>query len=147
MENNSRRQWLNTLATADENYLTSLWNNLNIDIEFNWLREPEIGSIMVQGKAGVTGDNFNVGEVTITRCSIYLDKKIQGHGYVQGRSKNKSKIAALCDALMQTNKKEIIRRNILDKLAKYKAKKRDEILSKTEATKVDFFTMVRGEDK
>ena len=147
MENNSRQQWLSALATADENYLTSLWNNLNIDIEFNWLREPEIGSVMVQGKAGVTGDNFNVGEVTITRCSIYLDKKIQSQGYVQRKSKNKSKIAALCDALMQTNKKEIIRRNILNKLAKYKAKKRDEILSKTEATKVDFFTMVRGEDK
>ena len=60
MENNSRKQWLSALATADENYLTSLWNNLNIDIEFNWVREPEIGSVMVQGKAGVTGDNFNV---------------------------------------------------------------------------------------
>ena len=147
MQNESRKQWLSYLATADEDYLILLWDNLNMKIEYNWLREPEIGSIMVQGKAGATGDNFNVGEVTITRCSLNLDKKIQGHGYVQGRSKNKSKIAALCDALMQTNKKEIIRRNILDKLAKYKAKKRDEILSKTEATKVDFFTMVRGEDK
>ena len=36
-----------------------------------------------------------------------LDKKIQGHGYVQGRNKYKSKIAALCDALMQTEKKDI----------------------------------------
>ena len=49
-------------------------------IEYNWLREPEIGSVMVQGKVGATGDNFNVGEVTITRCSLNLDKKIQGHG-------------------------------------------------------------------
>ena len=98
-------------------------------------------------KAGATGDNFNVGEVTITRCSLNLDKKIQGHGYVQGRNKYKSKIAALCDALMQTEKKEIIKRNIIDKLIKYKNNKRNEILSKTEATKVDFFTLVRGEDK
>ena len=107
--------FLSSLATADENYLISLWDNLNMKIEYNWLREPEIGSIMVQGKAGATGDNFNVGEVTITRCSLNLDKKIQGHGYVQGRNKYKSKIAALCDALMQTEKKEIIKRNIIDK--------------------------------
>ena len=147
MQNESRKQWLSSLATADENYLISLWDNLNMKIEYNWLREPEIGSIMVQGKAGATGDNFNVGEVTITRCSLNLDKKIQGHCYVQGRNKYKSKIAALCDALMQTEKKEIIKRNIIDKLIKYKNNKRNEILSKTEATKVDFFTLVRGEDK
>ena len=48
---------------------------------------------------------------------------------------------------MQTKKKEIIKRNIIDKLVKYKNNKRKEILSKTEATKVDFFTLVRGEDK
>ncbi len=147
MQNESREQWLSYLATADENYLISLWDNLNMKIEYNWLREPEIGSIMVQGKAGATGDNFNVGEVTITRCSLNLDKKIHGHGYVQGRNKYKSKIAALCDALMQTEKKKIIKRNIIDKLIKYKNNKRNEILSKTEATKVDFFTLVRGEDK
>ena len=68
MLNVSRKQWLSYLATADENYLISLWDNLNIKIKYNWLREPEIGSVMVQGKAGATGDNFNVGEVTITRC-------------------------------------------------------------------------------
>ena len=147
MQNESREQWLSYLATADENYLISLWDNLNMKIEYNWLREPEIGSVMVQGKVGATGDNFNVGEVTITRCSLNLDKKIQGHGYVQGRNKYKSKIAALCDALMQTEKKKIIKRNIIDKLIKYKNNKRNEILSKTEATKVDFFTLVRGEDK
>ncbi len=147
MLNESRKQWLSYLATADEDYLILLWVNLNMKIKYNWLREPEIGSVMVQGKAGATGDNFNVGEVTITRCSVNLDKKIQGHGYVQGRNKYKSKIAALCDALMQTEKKEIIKKNILDKLVKYKNNKRNEILSKTEATKVDFFTLVRGEDK
>ena len=47
----------------------------------------------------------------------------------------------------KNEKKEIIKRNIIDKLIKYKNNKRNEILSKTEATKVDFFTLVRGEDK
>ena len=55
MKNESRKQWLSYLATADENYLISLWDNLNMKIEYNWLREPEIGSVMVQGKVGATG--------------------------------------------------------------------------------------------
>ena len=147
MLNESRKQWLSYLATADENYLISLWDNLNMKIEYNWLREPEIGSIMVQGKAGATGDNFNVGEVTITRGSLNVDEKIQGNGSVQGKKKYKTKMSVLGNPLIKTEKKKIIKRNIIDKLIKYKNNKRNEILSKTEATKVDFFTLVRGENK
>ena len=63
------------------------------------------------------------------------------------KNTNISKIVSLSSALMKSTKKKIIKNNILYQLAKYKNIKSTEILSKTEATKVDFVTLVRGEDK
>jgi Uncharacterized enzyme of phosphonate metabolism len=103
----------------------------------SWFKEKQAPQVIIS----------HLGEVTITRCSLNVDKKIQGQGYVQGRTKYNSKIAAVCVALMQNEKKKIIKRNIIDKLIKYKNNKRNEMLYKTEDTKVDFFTLVRGEDK
>ena len=100
-----RKFWLSTLATCNDAHLTSLWEKFGIEVNFTWLRKPEIGSIMCQGKIGVTGNNFNFGEVTITRCQLKTSQGKIGHGYVQGRNKHKAEIVAICDALMQTNKK------------------------------------------
>ena len=96
---------------------------------------------------GVTGNKFNIGEVTITRCSLKLDCGTIGHSYVQGRSKKKAEISALCDALMQTKLAEKINKKIIKPLEKIKIDKKNKILSKAEATKVDFFTLVRGESE
>jgi alpha-D-ribose 1-methylphosphonate 5-triphosphate synthase subunit PhnG len=68
-----------------------------------------------------------------------------GHSYVQGRSKKKAEISALCDALMQTKMSKEINKNIIIPLEKIKKDNKRKILSKAEATKVDFFTLVRGE--
>ena len=120
-------------------------NKKKINIRYEWLRTPEIGSIMAQGRMGVTGDKFNIGEVTITRCSLKLNCGTIGHSYVQGRSKKKAEISALCDALMQTEMSNEINKSIIIPLEKIKKNNKDKILSKAEATKVDFFTLVRGE--
>jgi alpha-D-ribose 1-methylphosphonate 5-triphosphate synthase subunit PhnG len=125
--------------------LLNLWEQKKIKVNYVWLRTPEIGSIMAQGRMGVTGDKFNIGEVTITRCSLKLNCGTIGHSYVQGRSKKKAEISALCDALMQTKMSKEINKNIIIPLEKIKKDNKDKILSKAEATKVDFFTLVRGE--
>ena len=133
------------LATSSKNDLLNLWEQKKINIRYEWLRTPEIGSIMAQGRMGVTGDKFNIGEVTITRCSLKLNCGTIGHSYVQGRSKKKAEISALCDALMQTEMSNEINKSIIIPLEKIKKDNKDKILSKAEATKVDFFTLVRGE--
>lgn len=133
------------LATSSKNDLLNLWEQKKINIRYEWLRTPEIGSIMAQGRMGVTGDKFNIGEVTITRCSLKLNCGTIGHSYVQGRSKKKAEISALCDALMQTEMSNEINKSIIIPLEKIKKNNKDKILSKAEATKVDFFTLVRGE--
>ena len=141
-----RKSWMSLLATSNKNDLLNLWEQKKINIRYDWLRTPEIGSIMAQGRMGVTGDKFNIGEVTITRCSLKLNCGTIGHSYVQGRSKKKAEISALCDALMQTEMSNEINKSIIIPLEKIKKNNKDKILSKAEATKVDFFTLVRGEN-
>jgi alpha-D-ribose 1-methylphosphonate 5-triphosphate synthase subunit PhnG len=136
---------MSLLATSNQSDLLNLWEQKKIKVNYVWLRTPEIGSIMAQGRMGVTGDKFNIGEVTITRCSLKLNCGTIGHSYVQGRSKKKAEISALCDALMQTKMSKEINKNIIIPLEKIKKDNKDKILSKAEATKVDFFTLVRGE--
>ena len=140
-----RKFWMSLLATSNQSDLLNLWEQKKIKVNYVWLRTPEIGSIMAQGRMGVTGDKFNIGEVTITRCSLKLNCGTIGHSYVQGRSKKKAEISALCDALMQTKMSKEINKNIIIPLGKIKKDNKRKILSKAEATKVDFFTLVRGE--
>ena len=140
-----RKSWMSLLATSSQSDLLNLWEQKKIRVNYIWLRTPEIGSIMAQGRMGVTGDKFNIGEVTITRCSLKLNCGTIGHSYVQGRSKKKAEISALCDALMQTKMSKEINKNIIIPLEKIKKDNKRKILSKAEATKVDFFTLVRGE--
>ena len=140
-----RKSWMSLLATSNQSDLLNLWEQKKIRVNYIWLRTPEIGTIMAQGRMGVTGDKFNIGEVTITRCSLKLNCGTIGHSYVQGRSKKKAEISALCDALMQTKMSKEINKNIIIPLEKIKKGNKDKILSKAEATKVDFFTLVRGE--
>ena len=140
-----RKSWMSLLATSNQSDLLNLWEQKKIKVNYVWLRTPEIGSIMAQGRMGVTGDKFNIGEVTITRCSLKLNCGTIGHSYVQGRSKKKAEISALCDALMQTEMSNEINKSIIIPLERIKKNNKDKILSKAEATKVDFFTLVRGE--
>ena len=115
-----RKSWMSLLATSSKNDLLNLWEQKKINIRYEWLRTPEIGSIMAQGRMGVTGDKFNIGEVTITRCSLKLNCGTIGHSYVQGRSKKKAEISALCDALMQTEMSNEINKSIIIPLEKIK---------------------------
>ncbi|MEO1276067.1 MAG: phosphonate C-P lyase system protein PhnG, partial [Pseudomonadota bacterium] len=105
---------------------------------------PEIGAVMVRGRAGATGDAFNMGEVTVTRCSVRLDGGTVGHGYVQGRNKRHAEIAALADALLQTDQADTVQAGLIAPLAEAKAAERTVRAEKAAATKVEFFTMVRG---
>ncbi|KAI9549198.1 hypothetical protein GHT06_006611 [Daphnia sinensis] len=55
-----------------------------------WLRKPETGLMMVQGRAGGTGERFNLGEITVTRCALRLSgdsiDAAVGVAYVLGRN-------------------------------------------------------------
>ncbi|MEM9782440.1 MAG: phosphonate C-P lyase system protein PhnG [Pseudomonadota bacterium] len=113
-----------------------------------FLRPPEIGAIMVQGRAGGTGAPFNQGEMTVTRAVLRLEDGTVGHAWVPGRDRDHAANAALADALMQrTDSAEAARRHMLAPLQAAERAARQHRAERAAATRVDFFTMVRGEDE
>ncbi|MBO6899433.1 MAG: phosphonate C-P lyase system protein PhnG [Shimia sp.] len=143
---NNRRAWMSLLAKAPADRLTALWYSYGASPSFHWLRAPEIGASMVRGRLGGTGAPFNFGEMTLTRCALQLESGEVGHGYVQGRDKDKAQIAALVDALMQGPEASEVTSTILKPLELEMTAAKTVRAEKAAATKVDFFTMVRGED-
>lgn len=144
--NQERKSWIGLLAKAPAEELGKLWSDLGEAPKFEWLRAPEVGGAMVRGRMGGTGAAFNLGEMTVTRCSLRLESGEVGHAYVQGRDKAKAQVAALVDALMQGPDAARVRATILDPLKRALEDRRDARAAKAAATKVEFFTMVRGED-
>lgn len=111
------------------------------------LRGPEIGTVMVRGRQGGTGAPFNLGEMTVTRCSVRLECGTVGHAHVQGRSRDHARRAAVLDALLQTDRASSLAAQVLEPLARAEASYREGRAAKAAATRVEFFTLVRGEDQ
>ena len=137
-----RQRWMGILARSTEAELASLWEHYDEKREYSFLREPEIGLVMVRGRAGGTGARFNLGEMTVSRCSVTLKDGTIGHGYVKGRNRKHAEMIAVFDAHFQTTGAA----PFINELAAVQKRRSDQKSAKAAATKVDFYTMVRGED-
>lgn len=138
-----RRAWMSVLAKAPPARLAALFHS---HPAHHLLRAPEIGTIMVEARSGGTGAPFNLGEMTVTRCSVRVAETV-GHACVQGRDKAHALRAALIDALMQTPEAAQIDAAIVTPLRREADARRLARLEKAAATRVEFFTLMRGEDK
>ena len=114
-----------------------------------WLRRPETGLMMVQGRAGATGERFNLGEVTVTRCALRLDGTHSpaphvGVAYVLGRSHKQARLAAIADALLQdSDQHQRIQGDLLAPVRQHLATLDAEKHARAQSTKVEFFTVAR----
>ena len=110
------------------------------------LREPENGLVMVRGRVGGDGTPFNLGEATVSRAAVRLSTGEVGFGYTLGRDRRKAQMIALCDALMQSNEfAEAVESKVLAPLRTAMISERNRKAAETAATRVDFYTLVRGE--
>ncbi|MFN7222420.1 MAG: phosphonate C-P lyase system protein PhnG [Paracoccaceae bacterium] len=140
----TRQNWMGLLARANPARLAQLFPELP---PHDMLRPPEIGAVMVQGRTGATGQPFNLGEMTLTRCALRLASGAVGHANVQGRDKAHATRAAVLDALLQTEQATALTATVLTPLQAEEATRRQARAAKAAATRVEFFTLVRGEDK
>ena len=141
-----RQQWMSVLAKSSSRKLEDAWQGISEKPVYRHLHKPETGSIMVRGRAGGSGIRFNLGEVTATRCTIQIVKGHVGSAYVMGRDHRHAELAAIFDALLQDPLHHPeISNMVVSKLKVSYDKSKEEISKKSAATKVDFFTMVRGE--
>jgi alpha-D-ribose 1-methylphosphonate 5-triphosphate synthase subunit PhnG len=110
------------------------------------LREAENGLVMLRGRIGGDGAPFNLGEATVSRAAVRLATGEVGFGYVLGRDRQKAQMIALCDALVQSNEfSQTVEESVLTPLRTALVAERDRSAAETAATRVDFYTMVRGE--
>lgn len=141
-----RQHWMSILAQASPTMLAERMAALGDVPSVTMLRPPETGTVMVRGRAGAVGAPFNLGETTVTRCALRLQDGTVGHGYVSGRDARHAERAALCDALMQTAQAGAVRAAVIDPLEQDRASRRAVLAERAAGTKVDFFTMVRGDE-
>jgi alpha-D-ribose 1-methylphosphonate 5-triphosphate synthase subunit PhnG len=110
------------------------------------LREPENGLVMVRGRTGGDGAPFNLGEATVSRAALRLSTGEVGFGYALGRDRQKAQMIALCDALVQSKEfAEAVEAQVLAPLRAAMIAARNRKAAETAATRVDFYTLVRGE--
>ncbi|PTW62485.1 alpha-D-ribose 1-methylphosphonate 5-triphosphate synthase subunit PhnG [Breoghania corrubedonensis] len=110
------------------------------------LRGPEAGLIMLRGRAGGGGAPFNLGEATVARATVRLSSGEVGFSCVLGRDLEKARLAALFDALWQ-REAEVVDMHLLTLVRERLAGQIERTAEETAATRVNFFTMIRGEDE
>jgi alpha-D-ribose 1-methylphosphonate 5-triphosphate synthase subunit PhnG len=140
-----RKTMLDTLAAAPAADLARLWDGWSPKPDYRRVRGPETGLVMIRGRAGGGGAPFNLGEATVSRATVRIVSGEVGHGYCLGRDGGKAEIIAVIDAIWQ-REAEAVEQQIIEPLQELaqaaETRKREEAA----ATRVDFFTMVRGDN-
>jgi alpha-D-ribose 1-methylphosphonate 5-triphosphate synthase subunit PhnG len=142
-----RQRLLSVLARAPGKDLLSCWKQTGLDPSVELLRGPESGLVALQGRAGGTGQPFHVGEVSATRVTVRIGSGQVGHAMISGRDARKAQLVAVIDALAQDpGHAELVEREIVAPLEQLVGASDARTRRETAATRVNFFTMVRGED-
>ena len=138
----SRRHWMAVLARADADAIAELLDASGGVPGHQRLRGPEAGLVMVRGRAGGGGPPFNLGEMTVTRCTVRTETGFVGHAYVAGRDERQAELAALADALLQDPAEQSrLLAQMIEPLAAAQQAARATTAAKAAATRVQFFAM------
>ena len=143
----ARKDRMAVLARSTNARLQEFWARLGVAPAYRLLRGPELGLVMLRGRIGGTGECFNIGEATVTRASVMLEDGSVGHAMMLGREPAKAELSAVIDAVCQdAGMAAHVDANLIEPIS-LELRAADETRhAQTAATRVDFFTMVRGED-
>lgn len=138
----ARRHWMSVLARATADELAARLDMIDDVPAYHPLRGPESGLVMVRGRAGGGGAPFNLGEMTVTRCTVRTADGMVGHAYVKGRDVRQAELAAVFDALLQDPMRQaMLQTTVIEPLTTDQTARRAEVAAKAAATKVQFFAM------
>ncbi len=137
-----RQSWMAVLARASQPELVRLLQAAPPLPAFTRLRAPEAGLAMVRGRTGGGGAPFNLGEITITRCSVRDTDGHIGHAYVKGRDAAQAELAARLDAVLQdASRHDDYAEAVIAPLAELQTARAAQSARKAAATRVQFFTL------
>jgi alpha-D-ribose 1-methylphosphonate 5-triphosphate synthase subunit PhnG len=143
----TRQRWMRVLAHSQPGALSARMSALSLSPDYDTLRAPEIGLVQIQARMGGTGERFFAGDATLTRAAIRLNSGTLGYSYVLGRDKAHAERCAVIDALLQeqpyfqTLMETLIAPLEADRAARIAARQ-----AEVNASRVDFFTLVRGDN-
>jgi alpha-D-ribose 1-methylphosphonate 5-triphosphate synthase subunit PhnG len=135
----ARQNWMSILARASAASIESALTKDRPLPAWTRIRGPETGLIMVRGRAGGSGTPFNLGEISVTRCTVRLSSGAAGHAYVVGRDERRAELAAVADAMLQED--EDLRDALVAPLAEAQRQLQQARAEKAAATRVEFFSM------
>jgi alpha-D-ribose 1-methylphosphonate 5-triphosphate synthase subunit PhnG len=142
----ARQRWLGVLSRAGRAELEQALTALSDLPPIEHVRPPEPGMVMLRGRVGGTGDAFNLGEVTVTRCALRVGSGALGVGYTLGRDRRKAELVALFDALLQDEARQAgLQREVITPMLQGQTAARETSSRAAAASRVEFFTFVRGE--
>jgi alpha-D-ribose 1-methylphosphonate 5-triphosphate synthase subunit PhnG len=146
MEITIRQRWLGVLANTPLARLHALLTpHLPPADQVQWLRRAQTGLVMLQGRSGGSGARFNLGEISVTRASCQIAGHA-GHGWVRGSDSSHAELIAQADALLQQAERHpLLMQQLIEPLERELTARRTRSARESAASKVAFFTMVRGE--
>ena len=140
--NADRKRWMAVLARASAAEIEMYLADAEPLPSHTCLRGPEIGLVMARGRAGGGGAPFNLGEMTVARCTVRNEAGFVGHAYVAGRDLRQAELAAALDAgLQDPARREALERAVIAPLAAAQEAARAETQRRAAATEVQFFTL------
>jgi alpha-D-ribose 1-methylphosphonate 5-triphosphate synthase subunit PhnG len=138
-----RAAWMSVLSRASRADLEAHWAGF-ADRQFTWLKKPEFGAVLMRGRINGRDAEFNVGELAVTRCAVQLVDGPVGVSYVLGCDKRHAMMAAVLDALLQTDDGVAVQaRTAVDELTARLAERRHAAAAKTATSRVDFTMAMR----
>lgn len=143
----ARQRWLSVLAHSQPAQLLAHWQPLKLHPHYEHLRVPETGLTRLQARMGGTGRRFILGDTTVTRAVVRLEGGGCGYSYVLTRNKAHAELCALLDALLQqSSSAEQIMQKIIVPLAAARQEQLTLRAREIASSRVDFFTLVRGDN-
>jgi alpha-D-ribose 1-methylphosphonate 5-triphosphate synthase subunit PhnG len=143
-----RRRAARVLSRASLDELSSKWEQWSDRPDVTYLRGPESGLVMVQGRIGGTGDRFNLGEATVARATVMLHGPgfdgVSGTSYVLGSHPEHAGLAAVFDALLcSPAQRDRVLTEVIAPLESDQHARDAAAHADARSTVVDFFTVAR----
>ncbi|MRS90376.1 phosphonate C-P lyase system protein PhnG [Enterobacteriaceae bacterium RIT714] len=146
-DTSTRQRWMSVLAHSQPAALRERMRTLKLTPEYETIRAPEVGLVQIQARTGGTGERFFAGDATLTRAVVRLTSGTLGYSYLLGRDKQHAELCAVVDALLQEQPyfqslmETLIAPLEADRAARIAARQ-----AEINTSRVDFFTLVRGDN-
>lgn len=144
-----RQRTARILAGATQARLAELWRTWPDRPEVEYLRGPEAGLVMVQGRTGGTGDRFNLGEATVTRATVAVrsaSDEALGTAYILGSHPEHAALAAVFDGMLDSAARDRVLTEVIEPLESEQREQDQQARRDARSTVVDFFTVAREND-